>query len=498
MITISDGILTIPEGERSVGFSGDNLHTQKKFFIRSTPESGWLYRLYLTFDDGRHNFFTLSKEEVKDGTFLVWNIEEGHILKSGLVKAQIKAFSSDNEVYHTTSDVFVAGKTTEEDEEFLNSYSEFLSLEKRLNQLYGKMETASAKMPYVGSNGNWFTYDVTSGTYKDSGTSAVVSLDGVKITPDTLDREYWQKLERINVTGYDYFDSIISEKNALNTIYRVEFSGLSPIKTVTGDGSFVGVVSFDRDALLIMNISNGDRWIYKKDSNTLTKPEAYINNKSVTPKKLDRTYWEYAKSSFVESAAGLLDMLTEENKIMRIKALEGYSLYSQLGNHDAVVIKTEDGFLLFDLVTGTKYKFDPEGGGLKEVGSSNAYASDSVVSAGTFGTLADLKAYNFEENKFYKIFTPTGSNLASLLGATYGQYWQCVYWIDHSDGDAKYLTLYNLDNGKTGTLAFGSGAYSDHTDQTYNPESENAQSGKAVAEAIYAQLGNVETLLASI
>ncbi len=398
MITISDGILTIPEGERSVGFSGDNLHTQKKFFIRSTPESGWLYRLYLTFDDGRYNFLTLSKEEVKDGTFLVWNIEEGHILKSGLVKAQIKAFSSDNEVYHTTSDVFVAGKTTEEDEEFLNSYSEFLSLEKRLNQLYGKMENASAKMPYVGSNGNWFTYDVNSGTYKDSGTSAVVSLDGVKITPDTL----------------------------------------------------------------------------------------------------DRTYWEYAKSSFVESAAGLLDMLTEENKIMRIKALEGSSLYSQLGNHEAVVIKTEDGFLLFDLVTGTKYKFDPEGGGLKEVGSSNAYASDSVVSAGTFSTLSDLKAYNLEENKLYKIFTPTGSNLASLLGATYGQYWQCVYWIDHSDGDAKYLTLYNLDNGKTGTLAFGSGAYKNHTDQTYNPESENAQSGKAVAEAIYAQLGNVETLLASI
>ncbi len=365
MITISDGILTIPEGERFVGFSGDNLHTQKKFFIRSTPESGWLYRLYLTFDDGRHNFFTLPKEEVKEGTFLIWNIEEGHILKSGLVKAQIKAFSQENEVYHTTSDVFVAGKSAEEDEEFLNSNSEFLSLEKRLNELYGKMDAASAKMPYVGSNGNWFTYDVNSGTYKDSGASAIVSLEGVKISPDTLDREYWQKLERVSVTGYDYFDSILSEQNAVNTIYRVEFSGLSPIKSLVGEGSFVAVVSFNQDALLLLNIANGDRWLYEKGSNTLTKPEVYIKNNTVTPEMLDRKYWEYFKSSFVETAHGLLGMLSEQ-QIMRVKALKDSALYSQLGDNEAVAIKTENGFLLIDLVSAKTYKFDPMGG-LEEI-----------------------------------------------------------------------------------------------------------------------------------
>lgn len=35
-------------------------------------------------------------------------------------------------------------------------------------------------------------------------------------------------------------------------------------------------------------------------------------------------------------------------------------------------------------------------------------------------------------------------------------------------------------------------------DQTYNPESENAQSGKAVAEAINEKLGDIETLLGGI
>ncbi|MBR3988236.1 MAG: hypothetical protein IKK10_02925 [Clostridia bacterium] len=269
MITISDGILTIPEDERFVGFIGDNLHTQKKFFIRSTPESGWLYRLYLTFDDGRHNFFTLTKEEVEEGTFLVWNIEEGQIFKSGLVKAQIKAFSDDSEVYHTTSDVFVAGKATEEDEEFLNSNSEFLGFEKRLNELYDKMDTATAKMPYVGTNGNWFTYDVNSGTYKDSGVSAMVSLDGVKITPENLDRDYWQKNSVIPAHGYDYFDAILNQSNAGNTITRVEFSGLSPVKSVVGKGSFIAVTSADLTYLLLFNLFNGESWRYDAGSNTL-------------------------------------------------------------------------------------------------------------------------------------------------------------------------------------------------------------------------------------
>ena len=36
------------------------------------------------------------------------------------------------------------------------------------------------------------------------------------------------------------------------------------------------------------------------------------------------------------------------------------------------------------------------------------------------------------------------------------------------------------------------------TDQTYNPESKNAQSGKAVAEALATEVGNIETALDNI
>lgn len=293
MITISDGILTIPEGERFVGFSGDNLHTQKKFFIRNNPNSGWIYRLYLTFDDGRHNFFVLPATVSSEGTWLTWDIEESHILKSGLVKAQIKAFSEEKEVYHTTSDVFVAGFSTEEDEEFKNSNSEFLLYEKTLNELYDKMQTASAKMPYVGTNGNWFTYDITSEAYIDSGVSASAPLSSGSVTPDILDRKYWQKLERIPVNGYDYFDSILEEESAQDTIYRVEFSGLSPIKSVVGEGSFIALTSNELSCLLLLNIANGERWVYQKGSSELTScecSEVEIASGSITPDKLDRQY----------------------------------------------------------------------------------------------------------------------------------------------------------------------------------------------------------------
>ena len=296
MITISDGILTIPEGERFVGFSGDNLHAQKKFFIPACTQSGWLYRLYLTFDDGRHNFFTLTPDVGDKGTWLTWDIREDHILKNGIVKAQIKAFSSDKEVYHTTSDVFIAGKTTEEDEEFKNSNSEFLYFEKTLNELYGKMESASAKMPYVGANGNWYTYDADKEAYFDSGVSAEVALGDMVISPEHLDREYWQMLNRNPVHGYDYLDSIIDESDCTKAIYRVEFSGLSPIKAVVGEGSFAAIVRGDQSGLYLFNITTGKGWTYEKGSSELTAVKVALDGSleiadgSITPEKLDRAY----------------------------------------------------------------------------------------------------------------------------------------------------------------------------------------------------------------
>ena len=52
-----------------------------------------------------------------------------------------------------------------------------------------------------------------------------------------------------------------------------------------------------------------------------------------------------------------------------------------------------------------------------------------------------------------------------------------------------YDTIKNLGGGGGGNI---------NVDQTYNPESENAQSGKAVAEAIEQTIGNVNTVLSTV
>ena len=273
MITISDGILNIPECERFVGFTGDNNHTQKKFFIRNNPESGWIYRLYLTFDDGRQNFFTLPATTVEGGTILEWNIQEDHLFKSGLVRAQIKAFSEDNEVYHTTSDVFVAGKTAEEDEYFKNSNSEFLAYEKILNDLYRKMKNASAKMPYVGENGNWFFYDVNSDSYKDSGVSSSAGVADNTVTPEKLDRKYYERC----VT--EYGETVNSFAQLFEKVGRINRGGkLGFIKLDVSDndndsvlnygyisGDFMAVGTPTNSDICLINLRSGENWTVTKN-----------------------------------------------------------------------------------------------------------------------------------------------------------------------------------------------------------------------------------------
>ena len=193
MITIADGIFTIPDDEIFLGTAGDNLHRQKTFFIPKLNGEGWLFRLYLTFDNGESNSIILPASVGSNGTTLVWDIQKNHILKSGLIKAQIKAFSENQEIYHTTPNVFVAGKGTLENSGE-NQYFEFLMLEDRLNKFYEQVYGLSLHLPYVGENGNWFIYNETEAKYEDSLVHFDFSLKDGEVTPKKLDRQYRQLL----------------------------------------------------------------------------------------------------------------------------------------------------------------------------------------------------------------------------------------------------------------------------------------------------------------
>lgn len=136
MITILNGKLTIPESERFIGFAGDNLARSIKFLVADEVSADSIYRLYLTFDDGTVNYFVLPSDITSEGVVLNWNVLIEHIFKSGLVKAQIKAFLGNDVVYHTNADTFIVGDSPEFADYLREQSTEFLEYEKSLNEVY--------------------------------------------------------------------------------------------------------------------------------------------------------------------------------------------------------------------------------------------------------------------------------------------------------------------------------------------------------------------------
>lgn len=179
MITINEsGKIFIPQEDGFIGYAGDNLNKTIEFTVLNKNDENLYYRMYLEFDDGTVNFFVLEKKIQNNDTQLQWTVTEDQIYKDGIVNAQIKAFNVNGEVFHTEIIPLFAGKSIE----FCNylaekTNSEFLMLEKKLNQMLDDVENAKAFLPYIGSNGNWFVYDYDTKQYSDSGITAKGSAE---------------------------------------------------------------------------------------------------------------------------------------------------------------------------------------------------------------------------------------------------------------------------------------------------------------------------------
>lgn len=142
MIEIISGIMNVPESERFIGFTGDNLHTKKQFLLVDTANENCIYRLYLSFDDGTTNHFVLDSKVENGSTLLTWDVRTEHIFKSGIVNAQIKCFLESGEIYHTQWDYFYVAQSAESDQPFKdNENAEFLRYEKELNEILEKVES---------------------------------------------------------------------------------------------------------------------------------------------------------------------------------------------------------------------------------------------------------------------------------------------------------------------------------------------------------------------
>lgn len=166
MILIQRGIMTIPEEERFVGFAGDNMCSQKNFRIEDPPADADIYKLFLTFDNAACNYFELGKIIGNGRTTLTWHVCEEHILKPGIVRAQIKAYSSTGEIWHSSTDWFVVDESAEFTDYFSDKEnSEFLSYERKLLSLKSEIDEILSQLPYYGEDGYWYVYNHESGSY---------------------------------------------------------------------------------------------------------------------------------------------------------------------------------------------------------------------------------------------------------------------------------------------------------------------------------------------
>ena len=117
MITIESGKLSIPDDERFVGFSGDNLREEKRFALLHHTDRDCTFTLCLRFDDGTVREVVLAQFLYSSDVLLVWEIRREHLYSSGIVTAQIRIEYSGGEVLHTTKDYFFVSPSLDQSED---------------------------------------------------------------------------------------------------------------------------------------------------------------------------------------------------------------------------------------------------------------------------------------------------------------------------------------------------------------------------------------------
>ncbi len=162
MITIQSGKLTIPEEDRFVGFAGDNLGRSKAFVLLNHGEDSGSYTLCLRFDDDSVRVIPLSKSVSDGNLILTWDILSTHLLKPGIVMAQIKSVGSGDVVLHTSCDYFVVAESAVSDDDNAADYVLREEMEERMAAM---LSAIRASAPYIGEDGYWYLYDVVTDSY---------------------------------------------------------------------------------------------------------------------------------------------------------------------------------------------------------------------------------------------------------------------------------------------------------------------------------------------
>lgn len=162
MITIQSGKLIIPEEDRFVGFAGDNLGNTKRFVFPGRGSDSGSYTLCLRFDDDSVRVIPLTKSVSEGDLVLTWDIQKSHLLKAGIVMAQLKSVDSDDVIVHTSCDYFIISTSAELNDDGIAEYVERDELEERMTAF---LERITGCVPYIGEDNYWYEYDAATDSY---------------------------------------------------------------------------------------------------------------------------------------------------------------------------------------------------------------------------------------------------------------------------------------------------------------------------------------------
>lgn len=182
MITIQEGKLIIPEEDRFVGFAGDNLGNSKAFVIPDHGDDSSSYTLCLRFDDDSVRVIPLTKSVRDSNLILTWDILSVHLLKAGIVMAQVKSVGSDDVILHTGCDYFVVAESAVEDE----SDIDYVSREEMEERMAAMLRRVRESAPYIGEDGYWYVYDVVTDSYvRSAKATGEIAIDSEMIADST-------------------------------------------------------------------------------------------------------------------------------------------------------------------------------------------------------------------------------------------------------------------------------------------------------------------------
>lgn len=325
------------------------------------------------------------------------------------------------------------------------------------------------------------------------------------VTPEALDREY-VRLEEARVLGTSFYNFLVSHLEEAQEPDKKMFllsSDNSGVFETIGSGRCVGFYA-SSNKFNVQNLLTGKQYLVSFNEQEITSvdeinPTTLLPN-SIVPELLDRLYVEYLGIPSIRSFAELDGYITSADDLENYKTLYRFGFDSSFPKYGLLGDSVYLGYIadyfenetpkliLINSETFEKWSYVRNSAEVIKIESDDALSQDFIY-AGSFHRVSDMMNYNFEKAKTYRLyFAPaSGEELE-----TNNYFAEIVYNLTSDEDELLLVPL--KPNGKTFFVNLSTGVcdVSYTADQTYEPESENAQSGKAVAEALETRWERIE------